>query len=297
MAPAVSSWRDLAESAVQQKEDKLGLAVTRPLGPTESELQNFCEWLSEDVTVAELHLRSNSLGDRGAFDLATALKENSGIERLFLSGNGISGEGALHLADALMENCTLEQLFLSVNQIGDYGAEQLAAALQANGTLQVLYLNNNDITNEGARHFKQALQANGSLEVLSLAGNKITDEALLKSITAKLDRNKAGLGPEPGEAASESEDEGLEEEDEGEAEDQEVEESSSASQAKESYTAAPPAGSTADLPATDIIQPDSVNGEVSTGDTADFDSAAADSLGDLRRLQKGCCSFASPSSG
>merc|ERR1711871_1053319 len=63
----------------------------------------------------------------------------------------------------------------------------------------------NYIEDAGAHEFARALKRNGVLEVLSLNGNEVRDQKVQDKIRDLLKRNKAGLGPAPGEAIEEGE--------------------------------------------------------------------------------------------
>jgi len=227
MAP-VETLSDLGERAIRENQTELKLSLLRPCGVSETEFQSFCEWFSKDTMLTELHLRSNQLGDKCMQDLAAVLKDNNTLEKLYLSGNDLTEEAAIKLSEVLEVNTTLQQLYMNVNRLGDVGAKHLADALLTNSNLQVLYLNHAGIEDAGAREFARALKKNGVLEVLSLGGNNIQDFVALQKISELLKRNKAGLGPAPGEVIETSEEEEEDEEDEDEDANNEGEESEDA---------------------------------------------------------------------
>eukprot|EP00427_Karlodinium_veneficum_P054985 CAMPEP_0169409536 /NCGR_PEP_ID=MMETSP1017-20121227/59298_1 /TAXON_ID=342587 /ORGANISM="Karlodinium micrum, Strain CCMP2283" /LENGTH=313 /DNA_ID=CAMNT_0009516737 /DNA_START=216 /DNA_END=1158 /DNA_ORIENTATION=- len=155
--------------------------------------------------LTELHLRSNQLGDKCMQDLAAVLKDNNTLEKLYLSGNDLTEEAAIKLSEVLEVNTTLQQLYMNVNRLGDVGAKHLADALLTNSNLQVLYLNHAGIEDAVPQDF-----------------------VALQKISELLKRNKAGLGPAPGEVVETSEEEEEDEEDEDEDANNEGEESEDA---------------------------------------------------------------------
>lgn len=136
-----------------------------------------------EVALDTFDLDNNSISDRGAITLISALQQASsaGGHRppltLYLHGNSISHKGTIAIAKA-MQSINLENLDLSFNSIKDEGAMALAQALQVNTSLKCLYLDNTDITDEGAMALAQAVQYNthSELEQLSLKGNNISPE-------------------------------------------------------------------------------------------------------------------------
>jgi hypothetical protein len=151
-----------------------------------------------------LNVNGQSVGNRGARELAEALQCNTNLVVLFLDNNEITASGMKVLAPAIASHPALEFVYLSYNAIGCGGAVALAAALRENSSsskLQVLKLSDCGIGLTGARALAEALPA--SLHTLTLDGNHIQTagatafaEALKKNAALKhlhLRHNKLNL--------------------------------------------------------------------------------------------------------
>ncbi|CAF3376824.1 unnamed protein product [Rotaria socialis] len=95
------------------------------------------------ITITELNLSNNEIGDIGAQYLAHALRDNKTLTLLDLSGNEIGNTGAQHFATALQKNQTLTILNLESNRVQDDGMKYLAKVLENNKTLKRLDLEKN----------------------------------------------------------------------------------------------------------------------------------------------------------
>lgn len=71
------------------------------------------------VTIPEVDLSDNNLGDYGARSIAGMLKENSTLMSLNLSGNHFTDQSAEHLGPALITNTKLKHLDISHNALGE----------------------------------------------------------------------------------------------------------------------------------------------------------------------------------
>lgn len=71
------------------------------------------------VSIPEVDLSDNNLGDDGARAIAGMLKENSTLVNLNLSGNHFTDRSAEHLSPALITNTKLQHLDLSHNALGE----------------------------------------------------------------------------------------------------------------------------------------------------------------------------------
>ncbi|MEQ2256281.1 hypothetical protein ILYODFUR_022707, partial [Ilyodon furcidens] len=89
--------------------------------------------LCSNLSLTDLSLRNNQIGDEGARLIGSALSTtksaNKNLLSLNLAFNNIRDAGAAHIAQGLRLNRTLVFLSLSNNQIGDSGAAHLAAVL------------------------------------------------------------------------------------------------------------------------------------------------------------------------
>ncbi len=72
------------------------------------------------------------LGDREAEYIADLLKKNVSIKELYLPNNQIGDDGIIEIAVAIEQNPTVQHLTLNCNQIGNAGATALAKTLSLN---------------------------------------------------------------------------------------------------------------------------------------------------------------------
>eukprot|EP00831_Metopus_contortus_P054267 TRINITY_DN4564_c0_g2_i7.p2 TRINITY_DN4564_c0_g2~~TRINITY_DN4564_c0_g2_i7.p2 ORF type:complete len:152 (-),score=30.68 TRINITY_DN4564_c0_g2_i7:30-485(-) len=126
-----------------------------------------------------LNLSYNSIGDKVAEYIATALNSNSTLISLNLGINSIGVKGAEYIATALISNSTLTSLNLGNNSIGDKGAEYIAAALKSNSTLTTLnFFNNKMMTKQAEKLLRYSAAINGKCKVETAWG---PDDKLYKS--------------------------------------------------------------------------------------------------------------------
>jgi Ran GTPase-activating protein (RanGAP) involved in mRNA processing and transport len=74
---------------------------------------NLTELLVSGIYISFLNVPGNSLGDEGAFVVATALKSHPALMVIDFSDNGVSSDGVAELCDAICENFTLQTLKLN----------------------------------------------------------------------------------------------------------------------------------------------------------------------------------------
>ena len=139
------------------------------------ECSSLAQTLGIHLTLTNLDLSSNGIGDSGAASLSQALAINSSLTSLDLSSNGIGDSGAASLSQALAINSSLTSLDLSSNGIGESGAASLSQVLAINSFLTSVDLNSNGIGDSGAASLSQALVSNSSLTSLDLSSNGIGD--------------------------------------------------------------------------------------------------------------------------
>lgn len=75
------------------------------------------------LSLAEVDLSDNKLGDEGAKAIADMLKENGSLVLLKLSGNNFTDRSAEHISPALITNTKLQHLDLSHNALGERAGE------------------------------------------------------------------------------------------------------------------------------------------------------------------------------
>ena len=128
--------------------------------------------MSADLSLIELDLEVNRIGDTGACAIAKMLGTNSTLKTLtFRHCGNISNKGACKLAEALKTNTTLLSLNLAHNKVGVEGARAFSQTLRVNRILEELYLYGNaSIGAEGVLLLQKALHVNAALRVLNLNG-------------------------------------------------------------------------------------------------------------------------------
>jgi Ran GTPase-activating protein (RanGAP) involved in mRNA processing and transport len=130
-------------------------------------------------SLTELILNNNMFGDRGACELAAALKTNTILKTLSLCSCNIGGDGYTHgasaLADALTVNKTLHSLMLGGNPLGEAGVKLLADALPYNRSLRQLTVSQSGCGDGGAATFAHALAHGSSIVELEMVSCGITN--------------------------------------------------------------------------------------------------------------------------
>lgn len=116
--------------------------------------------------LTELNLCGQPIGDKGAIEIAKALKGNQTLKKLNMRLCDVYERGALALAEALTQNSTLEELDLSKEPVysgriceevgvGDVGAGFFLRALRVNKTVKSINLTHNNIQPELAEKIRQ----------------------------------------------------------------------------------------------------------------------------------------------
>ncbi|CAF0749647.1 unnamed protein product [Adineta steineri] len=99
--------------------------------------------------------------------------------KLNLSDNSITSRGAFVLASGLKNNLTLQVLNLCATRIGDSGVQYIAKALSINNNvIKVLSINNSGLTDKSVEDLAALLKTNKTLIYLNLAGNEFGDEGI-----------------------------------------------------------------------------------------------------------------------
>ena len=147
------------------------------------------EAIKHDLTVRQLDLSENGLGDDGLNDdactdacaeLAEAIKHNSTIIQLNLSKNHLSDGNLTVLADAIKHNSTIRQLDLSENGLGNVGLDddactdactELAEVIKHNSTIIQLNLSKNHISDGNFKVLADAIKHNSTIRQLDLSEN------------------------------------------------------------------------------------------------------------------------------
>ena len=109
-----------------------------------SDLGLICKALKEKLKVRILELRSCSLRDESAHDLADMLSHNRTVEKLIIDNNLFTAEGAKILAGNLRQNTTLKAFHFNSNDVGDIGIKAITAALTPDTSLMSMGTHYND---------------------------------------------------------------------------------------------------------------------------------------------------------
>ena len=87
-----------------------------------------------------LDLSYNALGDDGAQQIETVLKQTSSIEKLNLSYNAIGPNGLQKLCSVLSQpSCTVISIDITNNNIPDHNLKILLACLYMNDSLEKIH--------------------------------------------------------------------------------------------------------------------------------------------------------------
>ena len=124
--------------------------------------------LQEHSRLNVLNLSDNNLTAHVAEDLATIIKNNSGLEELYLSNNSLKTSAAV-LLKALKENSVLTNLYLNNNFVTEEVAKYLADVIKF-GQLSI----DNSRLGSSAVLILKALQEKVRLKVLNLSSNNLT---------------------------------------------------------------------------------------------------------------------------
>lgn len=148
---------------------------------TARDIEPLRDVLRNNLTLTNLDLSANTLGDAGAECLYRGLTGvNSGrLENLSVGRNEMESRGIKLLSDALKsENCGLKRLNLAWSKIGDVGMKHICDALKdGNCQLTSLDLSCNEINQTGLQYLCLALQSsNCKIVNLHLSSNNLTDQ-------------------------------------------------------------------------------------------------------------------------
>ncbi|CAF0881347.1 unnamed protein product, partial [Adineta ricciae] len=141
-----------------------------------------------DIRLTTLCIRKNVIGNHGAQNLASGLRDNRTLKTLILSSARIGVAGAKSLADAIQDNTTLTTFVVKHDQIGVQGTEYLANMLKVNKTLVDIDLTDNQISDDGAQLMADVLLQTETLSKLNLCRNDIRVRGA-KSIANALQNN------------------------------------------------------------------------------------------------------------
>ncbi|XP_032898042.1 ribonuclease inhibitor-like [Amblyraja radiata] len=156
---------------------------------TDSSARDIASTLNANISLTQLDLGENTLGDSGVKMLSVALRDSDCITSRScgdLSSNRLTASCAQDLASALSTTPSLTELSLGDNKLGDAGVRLLCEALKdTECNIQELRLNNNGLTQSCAEDLAAAIITNDSLTGLDLSDNKFGDSGI-KALNAAL---------------------------------------------------------------------------------------------------------------
>ncbi|XP_072894263.1 NACHT, LRR and PYD domains-containing protein 3-like [Hemitrygon akajei] len=180
-------WNKLGDSgvklvsvALRNPECKIQKLWLRDVGLTDSGAEDIVSALSVNLSLTELNLSANDLGDSGVKLVSAALKNTvCKIQKLELDNVGLTYSGSEDLVSALSANPSLTELSLSANKLGDSGVKLVSAALRnPECKIQKLRLWKVGLTDSGAADLASALSTKPSLTELNMGENSLTDRSV-----------------------------------------------------------------------------------------------------------------------
>ncbi|XP_067916080.1 NACHT, LRR and PYD domains-containing protein 3-like isoform X3 [Heterodontus francisci] len=147
------------------------------VGLTASCIEDLAAVLSTNLSLTELNLSENKLGDLGVKQLSEAMSNpDCKIQELKLSKVGLTSSCVKDLVSTLSVYRSLTVLDLGDNKLGDSGIKQLSMALSnPNCKIQKLQLCENGLSASSTKDLISALSTNWSLIELDLGRNKLRD--------------------------------------------------------------------------------------------------------------------------
>ena len=110
------------------------------------------------ISLEELHISYNKLGDRGAELLSEQITNTKTLKVLTITYNNIGPSGTTAISNALSSNTSLKELHMGGdNFINQDGAKALGRAIINNKTLEKLLLCNGDESSEYLLHTESAI--------------------------------------------------------------------------------------------------------------------------------------------
>lgn len=167
--------RGLAESSCQLETLKLDSC-----GLTSANCKDLCGLVASKVSLSELDLGFNKLGDAGIAELCPGLlSPGSQLKTLWLWECDITSRGCRDICRLLGAKESLKELSLMGNELGDEGARLLCERLkEPSCQLQTLWVKQCGFTGACCQHFSAMLAQNKHLVELQLSNNKLGDSGV-----------------------------------------------------------------------------------------------------------------------
>jgi Ran GTPase-activating protein (RanGAP) involved in mRNA processing and transport len=133
--------------------------------------------IQHNTSLRSINLRGNHLGDGILTELTPTLlltRPTITLQELYLDDNCIGNDGGIAIAKLLQYNIPFRTLSISKNHMDDTAAIAIAQSLRYNTTCQVLNLTENHFTTTiGIRTILQSLEYNTRLKELYIFGRKV----------------------------------------------------------------------------------------------------------------------------
>ncbi|CAD8139760.1 unnamed protein product [Paramecium octaurelia] len=129
-----------------------------------------------DISIIELNLSHNKIGDQGVIRIAKYLMRSEILLKLDLSNNAIGLVGSKNLAYALLFNKSLEHLNLSLNSFNDIAGANFFSKLSQNKSIQHLNLSANQLGSLTAEMLEVYLSDSScTLQSLNISNNNFSE--------------------------------------------------------------------------------------------------------------------------
>ncbi|XP_051865821.1 NACHT, LRR and PYD domains-containing protein 3-like [Pristis pectinata] len=169
----------LLSDALRNRDCKIQDPRIRRVGLTASGTENLTSAIGTNLSLTDLALSYNTLGDSGVKLMFAALRKSEcKIQKLRLWDVALTDSCSEDLAAALNTNCSLKLLSLGDNRLGDPGVKRLSEVLgNPQCKLQELDLYSNGLTDSCTEYLSSVLRKMRSLKVLDLGANSVTDKS------------------------------------------------------------------------------------------------------------------------
>ncbi|XP_051865129.1 ribonuclease inhibitor-like [Pristis pectinata] len=156
----------LLSAALRGPEYEIQRLVLDHVGLTDSAAEFLASALSTQLSLTELDLTGNSLGDSGVKLLSAALSNpECNIQRLELYNVGLRDAGAEDLVSALSTNRSLTELEMSFNSLTDVCVPALRRLILTLPSLQRIWLMGNDFSRLGQNELRTLLKSRPGVTV------------------------------------------------------------------------------------------------------------------------------------
>ncbi|XP_051865130.1 uncharacterized protein LOC127566655 [Pristis pectinata] len=172
----------LLSAALRGPEYEIQRLVLDHVGLTDSAAEVLASALSTQLSLTELDLTGNSLGDSGVKLLSAALSNpECNIQRLELYNVGLTDSGAEYLVSALSTNRSLTELEMSFNSLTDGSVPALRRLILTLPSLQWIWLMGNEFSELGQNELRtlQESRPGVTVNMCTYQGRNITSRGMV----------------------------------------------------------------------------------------------------------------------